>query len=84
MQTGIQTKENMLSLKIRVPEVTIKFHDGRPRHAGNSSDGYKMGTYRPVVMQIGEQTSKKILIVKFTVSEVTTNFQDGPRRHNAK
>jgi hypothetical protein len=32
MQIGTQTKKNMLSLKITVPEVTTKFHDGRRRH----------------------------------------------------
>jgi hypothetical protein len=35
MQIGTQTKKNMLSLKITVPEVRIKFQDGRRRHVGN-------------------------------------------------
>jgi hypothetical protein len=35
MQIGTQTKKNMLSFKITVPEVTIKFQDGRRRHIGN-------------------------------------------------
>jgi hypothetical protein len=35
MQIGTQAKKNMLSLKITVPEVTIKFQDGRRRHIGN-------------------------------------------------
>jgi hypothetical protein len=36
MQIAIQTKKNMLSLKITIPEVTIKFQDGRRRrHIGN-------------------------------------------------
>jgi hypothetical protein len=35
MQIGTLTKKNMLSLKITVPEVTIKFQDGRRRHIGN-------------------------------------------------
>jgi hypothetical protein len=35
MQIGSQTKKNMLSLKIAVPEVTTKFQDGRRRHIGS-------------------------------------------------
>jgi hypothetical protein len=35
MQIGSQTKNNMLSLKITIPEVKIKFQDGRRRHIGN-------------------------------------------------
>jgi hypothetical protein len=35
MQIGTQDKKNMLSLKITVPEVTIKFQDRRRRHIGN-------------------------------------------------
>jgi hypothetical protein len=35
MQIGTQTKKNMLSLKFIIPEVTIKFQDGRRRHVGN-------------------------------------------------
>jgi hypothetical protein len=34
MQIGTQTKIHMFSLKITVPEVTIKFHDGRRRRIG--------------------------------------------------
>jgi hypothetical protein len=34
MQISMETKKNMLSLKITLPEVTIKFQDGR-RHIGN-------------------------------------------------
>jgi hypothetical protein len=36
MKSGTQTNKNMLSLKVTIPEVTIKFHDGRRRHVGNS------------------------------------------------
>jgi hypothetical protein len=35
MQIGTQTEKNMLCLKITIPEVTIKFQDGRHRHIGN-------------------------------------------------
>jgi hypothetical protein len=35
MQIGLQTEKNMLSLKIIIPEATIKFQDGRRRHIGN-------------------------------------------------
>jgi hypothetical protein len=35
MKIGTQTQKNMLSLKITIPEVTIKFQDGRRRHIGN-------------------------------------------------
>jgi hypothetical protein len=36
MQIGTQTKKNMLSLKITISEVTIKFQNGRRRrHIGN-------------------------------------------------
>jgi hypothetical protein len=35
MHIGSQTKKNMLSLKISVPEVTIKFQDSRRRRIGN-------------------------------------------------
>jgi hypothetical protein len=31
MQIGTQTKKNMLSLKITIPEVEAKFQDGRRR-----------------------------------------------------
>jgi hypothetical protein len=32
MKIGTQTKKNMLSSKITIPEVTIEFQDGRRRH----------------------------------------------------
>jgi hypothetical protein len=35
MQIGKQTKKNMLSLTVTIPEVTIKFQDGCRRHIGN-------------------------------------------------
>jgi hypothetical protein len=35
MQIGTQTKKSMLSMKITVPEVTMKFQDGRRRHIRN-------------------------------------------------
>jgi hypothetical protein len=37
MQIGTQTEKSMLSLKITIPEVTIKFQNIRRRHFGNSS-----------------------------------------------
>jgi hypothetical protein len=35
MQIGTQTKKNMLSSKLIIPEVTMKFQDIRHRHIGN-------------------------------------------------
>jgi hypothetical protein len=35
MQIGTKTKKNTLSLKVTIPEVTIKFQDARRRHIGN-------------------------------------------------
>jgi hypothetical protein len=35
MKIGTQTKKNMLSLEVTIPEVTIKFQDDRRRHIGN-------------------------------------------------
>jgi hypothetical protein len=35
MKIGTQTKKNMLTLKVTIPEVRIKFQDGRCRHFGN-------------------------------------------------
>jgi hypothetical protein len=35
MQIGTQTKKNMLSFEVTIPEVTIKFQDGRRRHIRN-------------------------------------------------
>jgi hypothetical protein len=47
MKTGAQTKKNKPSLKVTIPEVTIKFQDGRRRHVGNSSECYKVAiTFR--------------------------------------
>jgi hypothetical protein len=50
MQIGTQTKKNMLSLEVTIPEVTIKFQDSRRRPFGNSSACYKMGNYHPILM----------------------------------
>jgi hypothetical protein len=38
MKIGTQTKKNMLSLKVTIPEVTIKFQDGRCRRFGILSE----------------------------------------------
>jgi hypothetical protein len=35
MESGTQTKKNMLSLKITKAEVEAKFQDSRRRHIGN-------------------------------------------------
>jgi hypothetical protein len=35
MRIGTQTKKNMLSLDVTIPEVTIKSQDGRRRHVGS-------------------------------------------------
>jgi hypothetical protein len=50
MQIGTQTKKNMLCSKITIPEVRIKFQDGRCRHLGNSSACNKMGNYHPILI----------------------------------
>jgi hypothetical protein len=70
MQIGTQTKKNMLSLEVTIPEVTIKFQDGRRRPFGNSSACYKMGIYHPILMQIGTQTKKNMLSLKITIPEL--------------
>jgi hypothetical protein len=70
MKIGTQAKKNMLSLKVTIPEVKIKFQDGRRRHVGNSSECYKMGNYHPILMQIGTQTKKIMLSSKFIIPEV--------------
>jgi hypothetical protein len=69
-QIGTQTKKNMLSLKVTLPEVTIKFQDGRRRHVGTASKCYKMRNYHPILMQIGTQTNKNMLSSKFIIPEV--------------
>jgi hypothetical protein len=81
MQIGTQTKKNMLSLKITIPEVTIKFQDGRRHPFGNSSACNKMGNYHPILMQIGTQTKKSMLYTKFRKAGMIDRFQDGRRRH---
>jgi hypothetical protein len=60
MKIGTQTKKNMLSLKIAIPEVKAEFQDCRRRHVGNSSACYKMGNYHPISMKIGTQTKKNM------------------------
>jgi hypothetical protein len=35
MKIATQTKKNMLSLEVTIPEVTFKFQDGRRRPIGN-------------------------------------------------
>jgi hypothetical protein len=67
MKIGTQTNKNMLSFKVTIPEVKIKFQDGR--HVGNSSACYKMGDYHPILMKIGTQTKKNMLSLKITYSE---------------
>jgi hypothetical protein len=70
MQIGTQTKKNMLSLTVTIPEVTIKFQDGRRCHIVISSACNKMGNYHPILMQIGTQTKKNMLSSKFIIPEV--------------
>jgi hypothetical protein len=60
----------MLSLKVTIPEVKIKFQDGRRRHDGNSSECYKMGNYHPILMKIGKQNKKNMLTSKITKAEM--------------
>jgi hypothetical protein len=58
-------------------EETDRFQDGCRRHVGNSSEGYKMGKYHPILMKIGTQTNKNMLSLGVTMPEVTIKFQDG-------
>jgi hypothetical protein len=81
MQIGLQTKKSMLSLKITVPEVTIKFQDGRCRHFGNSSAWNKMGNYHPILMQIVIQTKESMPSSEITKPETFAKFQYDRRRH---
>jgi hypothetical protein len=60
MKISIQTKKNMLSLKITKAEVEVKFQDGRRRPFGNSRACYKMGNYHPILMQIMVHRLRKI------------------------
>jgi hypothetical protein len=46
------------------PEVIDHSQDGRRRHVENSSACYKMGYYRPILIQIGKQTDKNMLSKK--------------------
>jgi hypothetical protein len=61
--------------------VTDRFQDGRRRHVGNSSECYKMGNYRPILMIFGTQTKTDMLSSRITKAEVSCHFQDGSRRH---
>jgi hypothetical protein len=70
MKIGTQTKESMPTLKVKTPEVTIKFEDGRRCHVGNSSACYKIGNYHPIFTQIGTQTKKNMLSSTFIRPEV--------------
>jgi hypothetical protein len=45
-------------------EVIDRFQDGRRRHVGNSSAGYKMGNYHPILMKVGIQTKNNMLSSK--------------------
>jgi hypothetical protein len=69
MKIGTQTKKNMLSSKITMPEVYGHFQDGRRRHVGNSSSSYKMGIYHPISTKIGTQIKKQMLSSKITEAE---------------
>jgi hypothetical protein len=81
MQIGTQTKKNMLSLKITIPELETKFQDIRRRHFGNSSACNKMGNYNPILMQIAIQTKKSMPSSEITKPETFAKFQDDRRRH---
>jgi hypothetical protein len=81
MKIGTQTKKNILNLKVAIPEVTIKFQDGRRRHVGNLSACYKMGNYHPILMKIGIQTKNRMASTKITQKKAWINYQDGRRRH---
>jgi hypothetical protein len=86
MQIGTQTKKSMLSLEIvTIPEVTIKFQDGRRRHIWklnyHPDACNKMGNYNPISMQIAIQTKKSMPSSEITKSETFAKFQDDRRRH---
>jgi hypothetical protein len=50
--------------------VTDRFQDGRRRHVGNSSECYKMGSYRPLLMKFGTRIKTDKLSSKITKAEV--------------
>jgi hypothetical protein len=81
MKIGTQTKKNMLSSKVTIPEAYAKLQDGRRRHFGNSSACYKMGNYNPILTKIGTQTKENMLSLEVTITEVTDRFEDGRRRY---
>jgi hypothetical protein len=81
MQIDTQTKKNMLSLKITIPELYTKFQNIRRRHFGNSSACNKMGNYNPISMQIAIQTKKSMPSSEITKPETFAKFQDDRRRH---
>jgi hypothetical protein len=81
MQIGTQTKKNMWSLKVTIPELLTKFEDGRLRHFGNSSACNKMGNYNPILMQIAIQTKKSMPSSEIAKPETFAKFQDDRRRH---
>jgi hypothetical protein len=51
------------------------------RHFGNSSACYKMGNYKPILMQIAIQTKKSMPSSEITKPETFAKFQDDRRRH---
>jgi hypothetical protein len=53
----------------QIPEVKIKFQDGRRRHVGSSSACYKMGNYHPILMEIVIQTKKRMSSSESTKTE---------------
>jgi hypothetical protein len=53
------------------------FQDGRRRHFGNSSECYKMGNCRPILLKFGIQTKTDMLSFKFTKAEAAANFENG-------
>jgi hypothetical protein len=59
----------MLSLKITIWEVLIRFQDGRRRHVGNSGACYKMGNYHRTLMKIRTQTKQSMLSSKVIKAE---------------
>jgi hypothetical protein len=80
MKIGTQTKKNMLSSKITIAKVWANFQDGRRHHFENSSEYYKMGNYRPILMQFGTQTKTDLLSSKIAKAEAYNHFQDGSRQ----
>jgi hypothetical protein len=59
-----------IKLKIAKQELIDRIQDGRLRHYGKSSAGYKMGNYHPILMKIGIKAQTGKLRSKISKAEV--------------